>query len=200
MLYYERKLKKVGCSLIIGVDEAGRGPLAGPVVACAVTLRSFSFAERIDDSKKLTPRQRESAFREIIKKSDFSLGIISEKDIDRRNILVATCLAMEEAVNGLMEKVCCRDKNTAHVLVDGNLRLNLGMPYTNIIGGDSRSKSIACASILAKVLRDRIMCIYDKFYPQYGFMQHKGYPTKGHFRALERFGVSRIHRLTFCGV
>lgn len=197
MLYYERKFKQRGYRLIVGVDEAGRGPLAGPVVAAAVALKSAYFKNRIDDSKKLTPCQRERAFPEIINKSFFGIGIVDEELIDRLNILVATRWAMEEAVFSLIDKVKQFPRERIYVIVDGNVNLNIGLPFTNIIRGDSKSKSIACASILAKVTRDRIMSAYDKLYPQYGFLQHKGYPTKMHKMAIEKFGPSIIHRRTF---
>jgi len=210
MLYYERKFKRRGCNLIIGVDEVGRGPLAGPVVAAAVTLKTTYFKNRIDDSKKLTPRQRDNALGEIINKSMFGIGIINEKIIDRLNILVATRKAMEQAISALVDKLSppLRTKTTSkfnrkpyiHILVDGNVKLDIDLPFTNIIKGDSKSKSIACASILAKVFRDRIMTLYDKLYPQYGFFQHKGYGTKLHLLALKRFGPSEIHRKSFSGV
>lgn len=197
MLYYERKFKKRGYNLVIGVDEAGRGPLAGPVTAAAVTLKTPRFENRIDDSKKLTSLQRERAFREIIKKSVFGVGIINEHIIDRVNIAVATRMAMEEAVSALIDKLKPGHKKNIHILVDGNVRLKTGLPFTNIIKGDSKSKSIACASIIAKVTRDRIMSLYDKIYPQYGFLKHKGYPTEEHCTAIKRYGPSLIHRTSF---
>ncbi|MCU0651649.1 MAG: ribonuclease HII [Candidatus Omnitrophica bacterium] len=200
MLYYERYFKKKGFDLIIGVDEAGRGPLAGPVVAGAVLLKSTRFKNRIDDSKKLTALQREKAYPEIVAKSVFGLGIIGEDEIDRVNILVATGMAMEEAIRSLLKKLDPYKKNNIHVLVDGDVKLNLGLPYTNIIRGDQKSKSIACGSIMAKVTRDRMMVFYDTLYPEYGFLQHKGYPTKTHKAAIKKFGLSRIHRATFSSV
>ena len=199
MLYYERNLKRQGFNLIIGVDEAGRGPLAGPVVAGAVALKAERFKNRIDDSKKLTSRQRDNAYSEIIQKSSFGLGIVSEKIIDHINILQATRIAMEKAIQSLVNQLDS-DKKRIHVLVDGNVRLNLNYPYTNIIKGDSKSKSIACGSILAKVTRDRIMSLYDAVYPQYGFLQHKGYPTKAHKEAIRKYGPSLIHRMSFRSV
>ncbi len=197
MLYYERKLKKKGFDVIIGVDEAGRGPLAGPVVAAAVALNSPRFKNRIDDSKKLTPLAREKAFPEIIKMSLFGIGIVNEKVIDRVNILVATRIAMEQAVASLMNKLKPPGSCRIHIIVDGNMALNTALPYTKIIKGDSKSKSIACASILAKVIRDRIMKLYDRVYPQYRFIRHKGYPTKEHRAILKRLGPCLIHRKTF---
>lgn len=200
MLYYERKLKGEGFDLIIGVDEAGRGPLAGPVVAAAVSLPTCRFKNHIDDSKKLTPQQREKAFLEIREKAIFGLGIISEKIIDRVNILVATRLAMKKAIAELLEKLGYQDIKRIHLLVDGNMGLESKLPITYIIKGDCKSKSIACASIMAKVTRDRLMSLYDRIFPQYGFLRHKGYPTFSHRQAIKRFGPSLIHRNTFCSV
>lgn len=197
MLYYERKFKKKGFKLIIGVDEAGRGPLAGPVVAAAVALNTHRFKNRIDDSKKLTSLGREKAFQEIVNKSVFGIGIIDERIIDRVNILNATRLAMEHAVSSLVNKISPAKLSRTYVIIDGNLTLNLGFPYTSIVNGDSKSKSIACASILAKVTRDRIMELYDRIYPQYKFIKHKGYPTKEHKNILKKFGRSLIHRKSF---
>ena len=200
MLYYEKKLKKKGYDLVIGVDEAGRGPLAGPVVAAAVALKQTRFKNRIDDSKKLTARAREKAFLEILDKSISGVGIVNEKIIDRINILEATRIAMEQAISSLLSKMDATGPRRMHVIVDGNVKLDINLPYANIIRGDGKSKSIASASILAKVTRDRIMSLYDKVYPQYGFEKHKGYPTKTHRSALKKFGPSVIHRTSFAGV
>ena len=198
MLYYERKFRKRGYDLVIGVDEAGRGPLAGPVVAAAVALKTARFKNRIDDSKKLTAHAREKAFSEIINKSIFGIGIVNEKIVDRLNILVATRIAMEQAITAVTDKLKHHHRQQRiYIIVDGNVKLNINLPYTNIIRGDSKSKSIASASILAKVTRDRIMFLYDRIYPQYGFSQHKGYATKMHRIALKRFGPSLIHRMSF---
>ncbi len=199
MLYYERKLKAQGIDLIIGVDEAGRGPLAGPVVAAAVVLKTTRFKNRIDDSKKLTSLSREKAFFEIIKKSIFGVAIVNENIIDRINILQASRMAMEQAVSRVREKIKPK-KSRIHVIVDGNMNLNINLPFTAIIRGDSRSLSIASASILAKVTRDHIMRLYDSVYPQYNFKQHKGYPTKEHRTILKKIGPSPIHRKSFCCV
>lgn len=197
MLYYERKLKKQGFDLIIGVDEAGRGPLAGPVVAAAVALKSINFKNRIDDSKRLSPGSREKAFTEITRKSIFGLGIVSEKIIDRVNILQAARLAMKEAVLSLTKNIQEVHSLNIHVIVDGKMSLELDWPSTDIIKGDGKSKSIAAASILAKVTRDRIMQKYDALYPEYGFAQHKGYPTEAHRKILRKIGPSAIHRKSF---
>lgn len=206
-MYYERKFKKKGYNLIIGVDEVGRGPLAGPVVAAAVALRTIRFRNRIDDSKKLTPPARERAFFELLDKSVFGIGIVNEKIIDKLNIENATRIAMRQAVDALLDKLKPLKKKRIHILIDGNIRpdfklsftphLCRGAGFTNIIRGDAKSKSIASASILAKVTRDRIMSLYDKIYPQYGFLRHKGYATRQHRFALRKFGASQIHRMTF---
>ena len=197
LLIYERLLHRKGYDLIIGVDEAGRGPLAGPVVAAAVALKTTSFKNRIDDSKKLNPISREKAYAEIIKKSIFGIGIVNEKIIDRINILEATRKAMVRAVTSLTAKFKKLRVSRVHVIVDGNMPIDAGFPCTAIIKGDAKSKSIAAASILAKVTRDRIMREYDLIYPAYGFIRHKGYPTKEHREILKRIGPTLIHRKSF---
>ena len=190
MLYHERKLTKQGKKQIAGIDEAGRGPLAGPVVAAAVVLRNFRFKNRIADSKVLTRLSRERAYEEILRKADVGIGIVGDKDIDRVNILRASLLAMELAVYDLGVK-------PDHLLIDGNISPELPHPKTTIIHGESHSMSIACASIIAKVTRDFIMSYYDILYPEYGFARHKGYGTRLHFLAIRRFGPSPIHRRSF---
>ncbi|MFA7271923.1 MAG: ribonuclease HII [Candidatus Omnitrophota bacterium] len=197
LLGYERKLKKRGCDLIIGVDEAGRGPLAGPVVAAAVALKTTIFKNRIDDSKKLSLHRRQKAFEEITRKSIFGISVVSEKMIDRINILQATRLAMRQAVISLTKKIAGLNYLNIHVIVDGKMSLELNWPCTDIVKGDGKSKSIAAASILAKVTRDRIMREYDAIYPEYGFSRHKGYPTESHREILNRIGPSQIHRKSF---
>ncbi|MDD5617511.1 MAG: ribonuclease HII [Candidatus Omnitrophica bacterium] len=198
MFYHEKKAKGKGFSFIIGVDEAGRGPLAGPVVAAAVKLNRTKFRNRIDDSKKLSSLQREKAFPEIFQNAFVGVGVINERIIDTMNILNATKLAMENAVNNLLNS--SRKKIRKHkviVLIDGNLTLDLPFKTKSIVGGDSKSLSIASASIIAKVVRDRIMSIYDNVYPEYSFKQNKGYGTKGHFKAIEKHGSCVIHRMSF---
>jgi len=190
LLQHEKRLNSQGLKLIAGIDEAGRGPLAGPVVAGAVILKDFDFKEDIDDSKKLSPKKRERAYREILEKAIVGVGIIDEKTIDRINIYQATIRAMQEAVNNLMTK-------PEYALVDGRMKLPTKCPIKCIVGGDSKSLSIAAASIVAKVTRDRIMVKYDRAYPQYGFARHKGYGTKFHLAALEEHGPSPIHRFSF---
>lgn len=193
LLSHEKRLNRLGYKLIAGIDEAGRGPLAGPVVAGAVILKGFSFKERIDDSKKLTANAREKAYREIVKKAIVGVGIVDEKVIDEINIYRATIKAMEMAMRGL-------EISPDYVIVDGRVKLTAECPVECIIKGDSRSLSIAAASIIAKVTRDRLMVEYDKIFSQYGFARHKGYPTKAHKRALAICGASPIHRRTFAPV
>jgi ribonuclease HII len=172
------------------VDEAGRGPLAGPVVAGAVIIKDFGFKERIDDSKKLTASKREKAYREILTKSVVGIGIVDEKMIDEINIYQATKKAMQMAISNLKIP-------PDYVIVDGNMKIATKCPLKCIIGGDSKSLSIAAASIIAKVTRDKIMVEYDKVYPQYGFARHKGYGTKAHKEALIDQGPCPIHRFSF---
>jgi len=215
MLLWEKKAFLEGASLIIGVDEAGRGPLAGPVVAGAVSLallplKRFDlprFRERIDDSKKISPRQRKKTFKEIAKKSLFGIGKKGHSFIDRENIYRATALAMRDAVRILVERFCQRNnkkeseiRKRVCVLIDGNI--NPGLPYhtVQIIKGDSRCFSIAAASIIAKVSRDRIMLSYDKRFPEYGFSRHKGYGTRFHLEAIKRYGPCKIHRKSFAPI
>ena len=200
LLYYERRLKDQGCDLIIGVDEAGRGPLAGPVVAAAVALKTTNFLNRIDDSKKLSSNLREKAFAEITAKSIFGISIVSEVVIDRINILEASRKAMIKAVSSLIKQIKNVKALRVHVIIDGNMYLDLSWPQTAIVKGDALSKSIAAASILAKVTRDRIMRKYDALYPEYGFARHKGYPTESHRDILRRIGSCAIHRKSFCCV
>lgn len=173
-----------------GVDEAGRGPLAGPVVAASCILKTTDFTEEIDDSKKLTPKKRDKAFREILEKCIVGIGIVDEKIIDEINIYRATIRAMEEAISKL-------ERAPDYVIVDGRMHLSTKCPTKCIIRGDSKSLSIAAASIIAKVTRDRLMLKYDELYPQYGFARHKGYGTKFHKLALAKHGPSPIHRFSF---
>jgi len=194
------------------VDEAGRGPLAGPVVAAAVVLKKaplkrFTFPrykERVDDSKKIPPLQRERAFHEISQKALFGIGLKGRGFIDRKNIHKATLSAMRQAVSSVIKRYCQLNNKKEHlirkktcVLIDG--RLELGLPYrsVSIIKGDSKSLSIAAASIIAKVTRDRIMEELHKKYPLYGFSRHKGYGTRFHLEAIQKYGSCPIHRKTF---
>ena len=188
---YEREAFADGVKLVCGVDEAGRGPLAGPVCAAAVTLPPGLVIPGLNDSKKLTDKKRRELY-DVITAEAVSYGIAfaSEKEIDEINILQATFLAMARA----MEKLTPQPELA---LIDGNRAKDFGLPVRTIVKGDSLSASIAAASILAKVTRDRLMEQYDEAYPQYGFAIHKGYGTKRHYEALREFGPSPIHRMTF---
>ena len=188
---YEREAFADGVKLVCGVDEAGRGPLAGPVCAAAVILPPELVIPGLNDSKKLTDKKRRELY-DVITAEAVSYGIAfaSEKEIDEINILQATFLAMARA----MEKLTPQPELA---LIDGNRAKDFGLPVRTIVKGDSLSASIAAASILAKVTRDRLMEQYDEAYPQYGFAVHKGYGTKRHYEALREFGPSPIHRMTF---
>lgn len=192
MLGLEDRLWKQGFQMVAGVDEVGRGPLAGPVVAACVVLPQDFFVPGVNDSKKLTPKKRERLFDQILENArEVGIGIVDEKTIDRMNILNASLRAMWKAVNKL--------KNPPQfILVDGNQRIpNLGLPQMPVVKGDSHSLSIAAASIIAKVTRDRIMLKFDREYPEFCFAQHKGYATKIHVEALRTFGPCEIHRRSF---
>ncbi len=188
---YEREAFADGVKLVCGVDEAGRGPLAGPVCAAAVILPPELVIPGLNDSKKLTDKKRRELY-DVITAEAVSYGIAfaSEKEIDEIDILQATFLAMARA----MEKLTPQPELA---LIDGNRAKDFGLPVRTIVKGDSLSASIAAASILAKVTRDRLMEQYDEAYPQYGFAIHKGYGTKRHYEALREFGPSPIHRMTF---
>lgn len=189
-LFYERKAKEEGYALVAGIDEAGRGPLAGPVVAGAVIVRDPDFKERIDDSKKLTEKMRERAFIEIASRCDVGIGVASVEEIDTVNIYNATLLAMKRAVLELTNK-------PGILLIDGTMDIHLPQPRVYLVRGESKSISIACASIAAKVFRDRLMLELDREYPDYGFSKHKGYGTSEHIEAIRRHGLSPIHRRSF---
>jgi ribonuclease HII len=189
---YEKKLWKQGWELVAGVDEVGRGPLAGPVVAACVILPKNVLLTEVDDSKKLTKIKREKLFDQIMDEAiGVGIGIVCEKTIDRLNILNASLRAMLKAVKELKT-------SPQFVLVDGNQKIpNLLFPQMPIVKGDSKSISIASASIVAKVTRDRIMVNYHKKYPQFCFADNKGYCTKSHLEALKTFGPCQIHRRSF---
>lgn len=190
MKEYENELYKTGIKYIGGVDEVGRGPLVGPVVTACVILPKDFYDERINDSKKLTEKKREELY-DVIMQNAISVGIgeSSEKVIDKINILEATKKAMKEAINNCYIK-------PEHVLIDA-VKLDIDIPCTSIIKGDAKSQTIAAASIIAKVTRDRMMYELDKKHPEYGFASNKGYGTKKHIEALYKYGPIKEHRKTF---
>ncbi len=191
MWLYEEKYYAQGKKFVCGVDEAGRGPLAGPVCASAVILPAHIDIPGLDDSKKLSDKRRRELF-PIIQEKAIAYGIAFAdcKEIDEINILQATFLAMERAIGALeiMPEIA---------LIDGNRQKDFGLPVETVVHGDSISASIAAASILAKVTRDDLMLQMAEAYPQYGFEVHKGYGTKAHYAALAEFGPCPIHRMTF---
>lgn len=191
----ERALHARGFFLVAGVDEAGRGPLAGPVVAAAVVLPGDFALPGLDDSKKLSASRRETFFAVLTESPDIAwgAGIADPDEIDRVNILRATHLAMARALEALPRKPC-------HALVDGRPVRGLPVDHTAVVGGDGLSLSIAAASIVAKVTRDRIMADLDAAYPQYGFGRHKGYGVREHLLALQRHGPCPVHRRSFAPV
>ncbi len=196
-LRYERQLWANGVHHVAGVDEAGRGPLAGPVVAAAVIMPQGSFIKEVDDSKLLSPGDREQLYDRIHEMAvSIGVGVVDHSTIDQMNILNASFKAMQEAVGQLSPK-------PDHLLIDGN-RYNEGtedgspaIPFTLIVDGDARSFSVAAASIIAKVTRDRMMVEYDRQFPAYGFARHKGYATPEHREAVFRLGYCEIHRRSF---
>jgi ribonuclease HII len=196
----ERKIWKKGYSFAFGLDEAGRGPLAGPVVAAAVcldknvNLKRNKFFREVNDSKKLTAKKREELYEKITKNLGvkWGIGVVSEKVIDKINILEATKLAMKKAIDNL--KI---EKGKTYLLLDGNFKLNIDMPQKSIIKGDQKVLSIATASIIAKVYRDKLMIKLHKKYPQYGLDKHKGYGTAHHYQMIKKHGPLVIHRKSF---
>nr|WP_277999055.1 ribonuclease HII [Moorella sulfitireducens] len=188
---WERRLQRLGAVYIAGVDEAGRGPLAGPVTAAAVILPPGLFIAGLNDSKRVSPARRRQLAVIIKEKSlAWAVGWASVKEIDCLNIMVASRWAMWRALTALPVK-------PDHVLVDGFKLPGFPVPQTPLVGGDALSASIAAASILAKVARDDLMEAYDAVFPGYGLAENKGYPTPGHRRALARLGPSSLHRLSF---
>ncbi|NLC68104.1 MAG: ribonuclease HII [Clostridiaceae bacterium] len=188
---FEREAYNSGARYIAGVDEAGRGPLAGPVVAAAVILPEGVFIKNLKDSKKLSPAQRDVLYEEIIKKAvSYGIGIVDEKCIDEINILKATKLAMEKAIKKLLPAPDI-------IFIDAVSLDNINIKQKAIEKGDNLSISIAAASILAKVTRDRIIESKDSLYPVYGFARHKGYGTKEHIEAIKKYGACPVHRMSF---
>lgn len=190
-LEYERELLEKGCKYICGVDEVGRGPLAGPVVCAAVIMPLDDLIEGVDDSKKLSAKKREILSENIINKAvAYRICRVEPQIIDEINILQATRLCMKNAVEGL-------EIAPDFVLTDGNMTLDITIPQRSIIKGDALSYSIGAASIIAKVYRDKLMADYAKEYPQYGFESNAGYGSQAHINAIEQFGLTPIHRRSF---
>ena len=188
---YEHELNEKGITVIAGVDEVGRGPLIGSVVAACVVLPKDYQLEGLTDSKKLSEKKRELFYDYIVKNSTYGIGIIDAVIIDEVNIYEATKLAMLEAIKKVREQV-----NLEHVLIDA-MPLDLDIDTTSIIKGDAKSISIAAASVVAKVTRDRMMYELDDLYPNYGFKSHKGYPTKKHIEAINKYGLIPGYRKTY---
>jgi ribonuclease HII len=194
MDYFERMYYGQGYQRIAGVDEVGRGPLAGPVVAAAVILPKGGIGQKLFDSKKISPKKREDLYESILSKAlGVGIGAIGQEEIDLLNIFQATLKAMTLAVGNLPIP-------PDFILIDGPQGLSLPVTQKPIRKGDQLSNSIAAASIVAKVTRDRMMLEWHQRYPQYNFAKHKGYGTKEHRRAIEKFGVCELHRKTFRGV
>jgi ribonuclease HII len=191
---FEKKAFQKGFSRIAGIDEAGRGPLAGPVVSAAVILPISLQIPGVSDSKKLTPKKRDYLYEKIYDLAvSVGIGIVDPLEIDRINILQAALASMAMAVENLVPQPDC-------LLIDGTFMISSALPQEPIPKGDGRSISIAAASIIAKVTRDRLMERYHQDYPQFGFFKHKGYPTKAHKEAIQKFGCCPIHRRSFKGV
>ncbi len=191
---FENNARCAGYKMIAGIDEAGRGPLAGPVVAAAVIFPEVTYISGINDSKKLTPAKRENLYDQIYENAiSIGLGIIDSAEIDKINILQASLLSMRIAVANLFPR-------PDYLLIDGTFTIRSQIPQKAIKKGDSQSLSIAAASIIAKVSRDRIMKRYGEDFPEYGFHKHKGYGTRMHLEAIRTLGPTLIHRKTFRGV
>ncbi len=199
MWEFEHKTQRFGYQYIAGIDEAGRGPLAGPVVSAAVILPDSFNCPGVTDSKKLSEKKREALFPEINAQAlAVGIGMASHQEIDQINILQASLLSMKRAVQNLTlyPDYLVPD----YLLIDGKFTIDMELPQQAIVKGDSKSISIAAASIIAKVTRDRFMATLHKTYPQYNFIQHKGYPTKAHKQAIIEYGPCPVHRKTFNGV
>jgi len=188
----EEDIYSQGTEYICGIDEAGRGPLAGPVVVASVIMPKDSMIEGVNDSKKISEKKREKLYDEIIENAiSYSVGIVDQKEIDRVNILNATKAGLTECIKGLKVK-------PEIILVDALTGIDTcGIPYHSIVKGDAKSYSIAAASIIAKVTRDRIMRQWHEVYPEYNFIQHKGYGTAAHIAAIKEHGLCPLHRLSF---
>ena len=187
---YDSSIAAQGYSAVCGVDEAGRGPLAGPVYAAAVILPDGLYIDGLNDSKKLTAKKRDALYEAITQQALYAIASASVEEIDRINILQASLLAMRRAVQALPHP-------PDYVLTDGLYTPDTGLPSLAVVGGDAASAVIAAASILAKVARDRYLLELDAVYPEYEFAQHKGYPTKRHYELLDTYGPCSVHRCTF---
>ncbi|GMX58673.1 MAG: hypothetical protein MCSN_3270 [Candidatus Microsyncoccus archaeolyticus] len=198
MIQEEKTLWKKGYSFVVGIDEAGRGPLAGPVVAGAVLIdkKCFNLIKKnklIRDSKQLSSKQRRQAYEFLINRVKWGIGIVSEKEIDKINILNATKKAMLKAIKSLNKKT-----KIDFILIDGNIKINTKHSQKPVIKGDIKVLSCSAASIIAKVTRDELMIKYHRKYPKYNFERHKGYGTKEHMKNIKKYGLSKIHRKSFC--
>ena len=193
MLKIEKEKRNLGCKYIAGIDEAGRGPLCSPVVVASVILPDDIDIVGINDSKKISEKKRELLYNEIIAKAlSYNIQIVSVDKIEELNILGATKYGMKKCAENLSVK-------PDFVLIDGNQKIDIDIPFETVVSGDAKSLSIAAASILAKVTRDRLLINLDKEYPQYGFKNHKGYGTKAHVQAILEFGMIKgVHRQSFC--
>lgn len=191
--YYEKELFNQGVNIIGGVDEVGRGPLNGPVVtACVILPRDFQL-EGLTDSKKLTEKKRKKYYDYIIEHAvAYAIGECSPEEIDKYNILEATKIAMKRAIDKVNEQI-----KLDYVLIDGNMKFDFEYNYMSIVKGDFKSISIAAASVIAKVTRDRMLVELDKKYPMYGFKNHKGYPTKAHLEAINKYGLIEGYRKSY---
>ena len=195
---FDRQVETQTGALICGVDEAGRGPLAGPVFAACAVLMPGADLPWLNDSKKLSDKRREATFEKILAGGQawYGIGAATPKEIDEINILQATFLAMNRAYEQLL--ICMEGSSLPSLaLVDGNRDPHLPIPAETVVKGDGQSAAIAAASVLAKVSRDRYMLKLHEKYPQYGFDQHKGYPTRLHYERIQEYGISPVHRLSF---
>lgn len=204
MIQEEKRLWKKGYKYIVGIDEAGRGPLAGPVVSGAVLILSKNFKEvkkikSVKDSKKLTEKKRGEVYTNLINNSKlkWGIGIVSEKVIDKINILEATKLSMIRAIKNLEKK---NKIKIDYIILDGKMKINLSINQESIIKADDKIFLVSAASIIAKVTRDRLMIKYDALYPAYNFKKHKGYGTKEHLKNIRNNGVCKIHRKSFAPI
>ncbi len=192
MLKIEESLYQKGYKLVCGVDEAGRGPLCGPVVAAAVILKPGDKIEGVNDSKKLSEKKREKLYQDIMDNAlAVGVGMSGVDVIEKVNILNATKIAMKQAIDNL-------GIVPEYVLIDGNQMIDINIEGETVVSGDAKSESIAAASIIAKVTRDRMLIEWDKDYPEYGFAKHKGYGTKAHIEAIGKYGLTPLHRSSFC--